>query len=48
MNQTKSFYGGHGKGMLRKAVNPSSGVDSSNPCRRRGGGFTAMVVVFAR
>jgi hypothetical protein len=49
MNQTKSFNGGHGKGM-RKAAKPSSDVDSSNPRRWRGWRLHhhAMVVVFVR
>jgi hypothetical protein len=49
MNQTKSFNGSHGKGML-KAANPSSGVDSSNPRCWRGWWLHhhTMVVVFVR
>jgi len=45
MSQTKSFDGGHGKGM-HKTAHPWCGVDSSNQCRRRVGGFTTMVVLF--
>jgi len=35
MSQTKSFDGGHGKGM-HKAAHPWGGLDSSNPRRPRG------------
>jgi len=36
MNQTKSFDGGNGKGMMRKAAYPWGGVGSSNPRHWRG------------